>query len=156
MGKLTIANPQQEEPTPSKLVTYESMGIDVAKLSDSIVQDYLGNYKIVSALAQKYGFKYFFFLPPRVSLGNKPLTPEEQKMKRRTESDAALYKLFTAVYQTIERESSKYQNLYSMVHIFDHYDSLIWIDSGHVTPIGNQLIAKRMLDIIQARSSDEK
>ena len=64
MGKLTIANPQQEEPTPSKLVTYESMGIDVAKLSDSIVQDYLGNYKIVSALAQKYGFKYFFFLPP--------------------------------------------------------------------------------------------
>ena len=65
MGKLTIANPQQEEPTPSKLVTYESMGIDVAKLSDLIVQDYLGNYKIVSALAQKYGFKYFFFLPPR-------------------------------------------------------------------------------------------
>ena len=77
-------------------------------------------------------------------------------MKRKAESDAAFYKLFTAVYQTIERESSKYQNLYSMVHIFDHYDSLIWIDAGHVTPIGNQLIAKRMLDIIQARSSDEK
>ena len=74
MGKLTIANPQQKEPTPSKLVTYESMGIDVAKLSDLIVQDYLGNYKIVSALAQKYGFKYFFFLPPSISLGNKPLT----------------------------------------------------------------------------------
>src|SRR5437867_5420650 len=156
MGKLTIANPQQNEPTPSKLVTYESMGIDVAKLSDSIVQDYLGNYKIVSALAQKYGFKYFFFLPPTVSLGNKPLTPEEQEMKHMMESDVALYKLFTAVYQTIERESSNYQNLYSMVHIFDRYDGLLWIDGGHVTPIGNQLISKRMLDVIQARSSDEK
>ena len=167
VGKLTIANPQQKEPghadfldqvapTPSAPVTYQSMGIDVAKLSDSIVQDYLGNYKIVSALAQKYGFKYFFFVPPIVSLGNKPLTREEQKMKSRLESNAALDKLVTAVYQTIERESSKYQNLYSMVHIFDRYDSLIWIDEGHVTPIGNQLIAERMLDIIQARSSDKK
>jgi len=156
IGKLTIANPQQKEPTPSELVTYESMGIDVAKLSDLIVQDYLGNYKIVSTLAQKYGFKYFFFAPPIVSLGNKPLTPEEQEMKYRLESDVAIYKLFTAVYQTIERESSKYQNLYSMVHIFDRYDSLIWIDEGHVTPIGNQVIAERMLDVVQARSSAEK
>jgi len=156
MGKLTIANPQQKEPTPSELITYESMGIDVAKLSDSIVQDYMGNYKIVSALAQKYGFKYFFFLPPILSLGNKPLTPEEQEMKHKTETEAAFYKLLAAVYQTIERKSSKYQNLYSMVHIFDRYDSLIWIDDDHVTPIGNQLIAERMLDVIQARSSDEK
>ena len=156
IGKLTIANPQQKEPTPSELVTYESMGIDVSKLSDLIMQDYLGNYKIVSALAQKYGFKYFFFAPPIVSVGNKSLTPEEQEMKYRLESDVALYKLFTAVYQTFERESSKYQNLYSMVHIFDRYDSLIWIDEGHVTPIGNQVIAERMLDVIQARSSAKK
>jgi hypothetical protein len=110
----------------------------------------------VSGLAQKYGFKYFFFLPPRVFRGNKPLTLEEQEMKHRTETDTAFYKLYTAVYQTIERESSKYQNLYSMVHIFDHYDSLVWIDAAHVTPIGNQLIAARMLDVIQARSSDDK
>jgi len=156
MGKLSIANPQQEEPTPRKLVTYESMGIDVAKLSDLIVQHYLGNHEIVSGLAQKYGFKYFFFLPPRIFRGNKPLTPEEQEMKHGVETEAALYKLYTAVYQTIERESSKYQNLYSMVHIFDRYDSLIWIDAVHVTPIGNQLIAERMLDVIQMRSSDEK
>jgi hypothetical protein len=156
MGKLTIANPQQEEPTPGKLVTYESMGIDVATLSDLIAQDYFGNYKIVSALAQEYGFKYFFFLPPTISRGNKPLTPEEQEMKRRTESEAALHKLSTAVYHAVEKESSKYQNLYSMVHIFDRYDSLMWIDGGHATPIGNQLIAERMLTVIQARSSDEK
>ena len=156
IGKLTIANPQQKKPTPGELVNYESMGIDAAKLSDSIVQDYLGNYEIVGALAQKYGFKYFFFVPPLVSLGNKPLTPEEQEMKYRLESDVALYKLFTAVYQTLERESSKYQNLYSMVHIFDRYDSLIWIDEGHVTPIGNQVIAVRMLDVVQARSSAKK
>ena len=165
VGKLTIANLQQKEPghgefldrlapTPSKPVIYESMGIGVAELSDSIVRNYLQNYEIVSALAREYGFKYFFFAPPIVSLGIKPLTSEEKKMKYRLESDVALDRLVTAVYQRIERESPKYQNLYSMVHIFDRYDGLLWIDEGHVTPIGNQLIAKRMLDIIQARSSN--
>jgi hypothetical protein len=156
MDALTIANPQQEEPTPSKLLTYESMGIDVATLSAAIVQHYLGNTKIVSGLAQKYGFKYFFFLPPRIFRGNKSLTSEEQQMKHRTENNTAFYKLYTAVYQTLERESSQHQNLYSMVHIFDHYDSLIWIDAAHVTPIGNQVIAESMLDVIQPRSSDTK
>jgi len=162
MGKLTIANPQQKgpadlldhiAPTPSEPVNYQSMGIDVAKLSNSIVQDYLGNYNIVSALAREYGFKYFFFAPPIVSLGNKPLTSEEQKMKHRLKSNEALDQLVTTVYQAIERESSSHQNLYSMVYAFDRYDGLVWIDEGHVTPIGNQLIAERMLDIIQARSS---
>ena len=142
MGKLTIANAPQ-----SKLVTYESMGIDVTQLSDLIVQEYLGNYKIVSALAQKYGFKYFFFLPPRIAVGNKPLTAEEQEMKHKIEANVALYKLQVAVYHTLERESATYQNLHSLVHIFDQYASLMWIDSAHTTPIGNQVIAKRMLDL---------
>jgi hypothetical protein len=148
MNKLTIANPQHE-PTENKRVTYETMGIDAATLSDLVVQDYFGNYKIVNALAQKYGFKYFFFLPPRIFRGNKTLTPEEQEMKRETESDAALSKLYNAVYQSVERKSSQYQNFYLMADIFDHYRGLIWIDGAHVTPIGNQLIAARMLDVIQ-------
>jgi lysophospholipase L1-like esterase len=157
MGKLTIANPQQEdEPTAGKLVTYESMGVDVATLSDLIARDYFGGYKIVSALAQEYGFKYFFFVPPTITLGNKPLTPEEQEMKRKEESQTAHHKLSTSVYDIVERESSKYQHLYSMVHVFDPYDSLMWIDGGHATPVGNQVIAEKMLAVIQAQSSDRK
>ena len=156
MGKLSTANPQQEEPGPNKLVTYESLGIDATKLSDLIAQYYLGNYNIVSGLAQEYGFKYFFFLPPRVFRGNKPLTPEEQEMKHRMEIDTAYYKLYTAVYQSIEKKASKYPNFYSMAHTFDHYNALIWIDAVHVTPIGNQIIAARMLDVIQERSTHGK
>jgi len=156
IGTLASANPQQEEPTPSALVTYESMGIDVAGLSDLIVQNYLGNYKIVSALARKYGFTYFFFMPPRLLLGNKPLTPEEQAMQHEAASEAAFAKLSRAVYHTLERASAHYPHLYSMVHIFDHDEALIWIDEVHVTPVGNQLIAASMLDVIQARASDEK
>jgi hypothetical protein len=155
MDKLKIANPQQEL-TENGLMTYESMGIDAAKLSDLVVHDYFGNYKIVSALAQKYGFEYFFFLPPRIFRGNKTLTPEEQEMKRETERDPALSKLYTAVYQAVETKSSQYQNFYLMADIFDHYHGLMWIDGAHVTPIGNRLIAARMLNVIQARSPIKK
>jgi|SoiMethySBSTD1v2_1073268.scaffolds.fasta_scaffold178919_2 lysophospholipase L1-like esterase len=164
VGKLTIANPQQQEagqggfldrvtPTPSGLGTYETSGIDVAKLSESIVENYFRSYEIVKALGQQFGFKYSFIVPPIISRGNKPLTREEEEMKHRLVSNAALDKLVTAVYQKIERESGKYQNLYSMVHIFDRQDELIWIDEGHVTPMGNQLIARRMLEVVQGRSS---
>jgi hypothetical protein len=152
VGKLTIANPHANT-IPSKLITYESMGIDAATLTDLLVQEYFENYKIISALSREYGFKYFFFLPPEITLTNKPLTSEEQEMKRRKESEPALFKLSDAVYQTIEREASKYQNVYSMIHVLDSYDSLMFIDDGHVTPIGNGLIAERMLDVIQPRSS---
>ena len=152
MGKLTIANPRQGEPTATVLVTYESMGIEVAKLNDLIVQTYLENYRIVDALAQKYRFTYLFFLQPIVSRGDKPLTREEQEMKQRVEMDVALNKLLTAVYQTLELRSAEYQNLYTINHIFDEYNSLIWIDPYHVTPVGNQLIAQKMLDVIQGRS----
>jgi len=150
LGKLTIAQPPQHAPTPRQLVTYESMGIDVAALSGSIVQDYMGHYQMVEALAHKYGFKAFFFLPPTLALGHKPLTPEEQAMTQKLESEAALYKLIKAVYHTIERDPAQYAHFYSLVHIFDDCDALMFIDTGHVTPIGNELIAKRMLDIIQA------
>jgi lysophospholipase L1-like esterase len=157
MGKLTIAKPQQEdEPTAGKLVTYESMGVDVATLSDLIARDYFGGYKIVNSLAKEYGFKYFYFVPPTITRGDKPLTPEEQDMKRIEESQTAHHKLSTSVYDIVERESSKYQHLYSMVHVFDPYDSLMWIDGGHATPVGNQVIAEKMLAVIQAQSSDKK
>ena len=148
VGKLAAANPQQPAPTRSELVTYEGRGMDVEKLSESIVNDFFGNYKIVSSLAREYNFKYFFFLPPLITFGNKLLTPEEQEMKQRMESQAGALRLVTAVYQLIERESSKHQNIHSLVHIFDPYDSLIWIDGGHVTPIGNQLIAAKMLAVM--------
>ena len=39
-----------------------------------------------------------------------------------------------------------------MVHIFDRYDFPIFIDVGHVTPIGNQLIAEKILDVMHVNS----
>jgi len=153
LDKLTVANSEQEEATPPKLVTYESMGIDAKKLTASITQDYFEDYKIVTALAEKYRFKYVFLLPPHLLVGNKRLTLEEQKMKKEAERDLAFKTLFTAVYQSLERQSSNYPNVYSMADVFDNSDLSIWIDAGHVTPVGNQLISARIMQLIRAQSS---
>jgi hypothetical protein len=147
-GKLTVGHPGQGEPAPSKLVTYESRGIEVTSLANSIVRNYIENYKIVKALAQTHGFTYFFFLQPIISRGNKSLTGEEQEIKQRLERDVALNKLLTAVYQTLELGAGEFQNLHPIHDVFDGHSSLVWIDPYHVTPVGNQLIAKRILDLM--------
>lgn len=150
VGKLTITSPQQAERRPSEIPPHRS--IDLATLGDRIVQDYLGTYRIVDALARRYGFKYVFFLQPSLLVGNKPLTPEEQGMKREVETDPELESLFRSVYRAFERESGTYRNIHSLVHVFDDCAESIWIDAGHVTPVGNELVARRMLEVAHAAS----
>jgi lysophospholipase L1-like esterase len=172
--RLVVASLKPVSQMDLKLVNYETMGVDVATLSDSVVQSYLNAYKIMDALAQAYGFHYYFFWAPVVYVGEKPLTSEEQKFK--AEGDPALRKLYDAVYQKIELVAPKYvnsysktyifdgytsllwiddeyANLHSMTHIFDGYISLLWIDDAHTTAVGNQLIAKKMLEVITKRYS---
>jgi lysophospholipase L1-like esterase len=153
IGRLTPGRPRPEDRSSRHLATYATMGVDVATLSAAILQEYIGNYQVVTALAQKYGFASFFFVQPIVSMGRKPLTNEEQEIKQRLEMDEAVNKLCTSVYHQMELESTKLPALYSMVHLFDGYDSLLWIDEAHVTPRGNQLVAEEMLDVITAHGS---
>jgi hypothetical protein len=122
------------------------MGIDTGTLSDSVVEKYISNYKIVHALAREYGFKSVFFWQPFITLGDKSLTGEEQEMKRVL--DPALVDLYESVYRRVQQLAEKYENLYYIVNIFDAYEPLVWIDEAHVTPEGNRLIAEKMLQVI--------
>ena len=148
--RLVVTSLKPVAQTDMKLVNYETMGIDLATLSDAVVQMYLNNYKIVAALAQGYGFQYHFFWAPVIYFGEKPLTSEEQEIKLRDE-DPALLKLYDAVYQKIELMAPEYENLYDMAHIFDGYKSFLWIDWTHTTLVGNQLIAQKMLEVVTKR-----
>jgi len=141
---------RQEVPSTPKFLTYETMGIDAESLSNSIIQTYLSNYKIVDGLAQKYGFKSFFFWPPHITVGAKPLTTEEWELKRSL--DPALAKLYLSVYRKIEPLVPECKNLIYMGAIYDDYKPLLWLDDTHVTPVGNELITQKMLEVLRARS----
>jgi len=154
--KSLVAKLGVEAQNSPKPLTYETRGIDAATLSNWIVQNYLGNYELVSALAQKYGFNYLLFWQPVISIGEKPLTREEQTMKRLLESQRGLSKLYDVVYRRMELESSRSKNLYYLGHIFDKHNSQIWIDEWHITPAGNQLVAQKMLDAVTVRMNGKK
>jgi lysophospholipase L1-like esterase len=141
-----LAELRQKPQNSTDLVTYKSMGIDTATLSDSVVETYLSNYEIVDALAKKYGFKFFFFWQPVILIGDKPLTSEEQDMRRQMEP--TFIELHESVYRRARRMANKYDNFYYIAEIFDSVDSGIWIDYAHVTPIGNRLIAEKMFGVI--------
>jgi hypothetical protein len=144
-----VSKLRQEVPSTPKLLTYETMGMDAESLSDSIIQTYLSNYKIVHGLAQKYGFKSFFFWPPHITVGEKPLTAEEWELKRSL--DPALAKLYLSVYRKIEPLVPECKNLVYLGAIYDDYKFLLWLDDTHVTPVGNELIAQKMLEELRAR-----
>ena len=141
---------RQEVPSTPKFLTYETMGITTESLSDSIIQTYLSNYKIVDGLAKKYGFKSFFFWPPFITIGAKPLTSEEWELKRSV--DSAQAKLYFSVYRRIELLVPEYKNLTYMGAIYDNCKFLLWLDDAHVTPVGNELIAQKMIEVLRARS----
>jgi hypothetical protein len=147
--KRLLAELRQNPPNSADLLTYKTMGIDTGTLSDAVVDKYSGNYKIVHALAREYGFEALFFWQPFIAVGNKSLTDEEQEMKR--SSDPALIELYKSVYARVEQLAKKYENIYYIADIFDKYEPLIWIDSAHVTAVGNRLIAQKMVQVIMNR-----
>lgn len=131
------------------LLTYESRGVDPTHLSNSVLHTYLSNYGIVDGIAQKYGFSFFFFWPPYIGVGKKPLTPDEENLKHNV--DPALAKLYLLAYRDIEQFTSERKNLIYLGRIFDGHEPLLWLDEVHVTPDGNKLIAQRMLQTLKAR-----
>ncbi len=150
--KRAAAKIKTKEPEASER-TYQTMGIDTDSLADSVAQIYLNNYKIVGTLAQEYGFEHFFFWQPVISIGEKQLTTEEQEM--RSGVDQARVDLCDAVYRNIELAAPEYENLYHITDVFDEQDAQIWIDWAHVTPVGNQLIAQEMLDVMKNQLAGE-
>jgi lysophospholipase L1-like esterase len=153
--KRVVAKLRQTSRHRTDLVTYKTLGVDTATLSDTVVEKYTSNYAIVDALAQKYGFKFLFFWQPVISIGDKPLTSEEQEMRRTMalrDPESLVIELFEAVYRRVQQVAKQYENLYYIAEIFDSLDSEIWIDATHVTPVGNRLIAEKMFGVIMGRN----
>jgi hypothetical protein len=51
--------------TPTQTV-YGYPPVDIDRLSDSLIRSYLNNYDIVKALAEAYGFEYYWFWQPHI------------------------------------------------------------------------------------------
>lgn len=142
----------EELTTRQEGITFEELGVDAETLAGETVQTYLGNYEIVDALAQSYGFDYYFFWQPAIMVGDKPLTPEEEIFKHEIDHFPTITNLFEPTYRRMEKVTTDYPHLYYIADIFDEIETQLWIEHTHITPEGNKMIAERMLEVIRDSS----
>ena len=117
------------------------------ELVSKVTRAYLANYSSVTAMASRYGFKSFFFLQPGLFIGQKvPTTDERQMLLTFNYSAPGFVDFLHRVYQDIQVQSAGEKNLHFLTHAFDADSRQIYIDVIHITPEGNQRIARLIAD----------
>ena len=111
-------------------------------------ENYLQNVRLIQSLSEQYGFRYAILWQPLIYEGNKPLDLYERQI-RETAVRAApgLPLLYRKVTDLVV--SAGNPHFVSLIDVFDHCPEEIFIDYGHTNPIGNRLIAERMLEAIR-------
>jgi len=120
---------------------YQMMGIEADRLGTEVARRYLGNLRIMEALAAGYGFEFHMFWQPMIFLGDKPLAEDESAM--RASLDPTFLELAEVVYDEVFATSNR--NLVDLSSTFDDDSSLRWFDGVHVFPEANTIIAEEML-----------
>lgn len=112
-------------------------------LAGAVVDTWVANYHMATALAREYGFEVAFYWQPFLAVGNKRLTAEERLM---VDDRARVVPLGREVYQRIQALSPELPRMQYLGDIFDADTALVWIDMVHVTPEANERVAHRMID----------
>jgi lysophospholipase L1-like esterase len=53
-----------------------------------------------------------------------------------------------STYQFIRSEAANRSNLYYIADVFENTQETVYNDGGHLTPVGNRIVAEKMVDII--------
>jgi lysophospholipase L1-like esterase len=129
------------KPPPPAMISEE----DVKRQFDVA---YLKNIDTVELLAREYGFACTFFWQPVIYVEHKPLTPEEQQIRRYI---GHLFpgeeQLFQKMYG-LARADSRPHSFY-IADVFDNARGTLYIDDWHVGPEGNRLVAERMYEVLR-------
>ncbi|MEM6281366.1 MAG: hypothetical protein AAF787_04160 [Chloroflexota bacterium] len=124
---------------------------DNSILAAQTADAYLLNIEIVDRLAETYGFEYAFFWQPVIAAGDKPLTPEEESLAGGLGDAESLY---IQTYQLIEQHADDTENLYYIADAFDGVEQFIYADPFHIVPEGNEIIANRILQVMNLQQGE--
>jgi lysophospholipase L1-like esterase len=131
------------------VLAYQRSGVDTKTLTNGIVRSYLGNYEIIRALADAYGFRVQFFWQTSLFTDTKPLTEVESSIKRAADrAYPGLADLFRRVGAEVEEKSRRRPYIHHITDVFRNRPEQIFIDPFHVTIQGNELIVTAMQEFI--------
>ncbi|PYV67615.1 MAG: hypothetical protein DMG97_26860 [Acidobacteria bacterium] len=120
----------------------------VAAMARITYENYLKNMEIVELLGRHYGFSCFFFWQPTLFAGHKPMTGHERHAQRLEEQGhpgvgelmRVTYDLFRAIRQP---------DFFYLADIFNRDEENRFLDFSHVGPAGNQLVERRMFEVLE-------
>lgn len=123
---------------------------DVPDLARATVRCYLDNVHLVEALGREYKFEPVFFWEPTLSTGNKKLTTEEEQARAGARKQTpGLEELNQTVYALLKAEARP--PVFPIADALDSTTNTVYFDEAHVTAEGNQLVAQRMFEVLQAQ-----
>ena len=126
---------------------------NVDNLAKVTVENYRANMKVVAALSAEYGFRYVSFWEPMALSGNKPLSAAERDMLVSIEHETpGLPELTRRTYDLMF--SVPDSHIINISDTFDHINSDVYMEVGHITPEGNRQVALRILKTL--RKSDKE
>ena len=133
-----------------KAVPMELSDEKLAEKAKATLDNYEANIRLIAALGRAYGFKPYFFWEPVLAYGSRNKNPLEEILNThplfasRDENRAV-----AAVYREAERRASLKNNFYFLGHIFDPVRDPIYVDTVHVGPRGNEIVAEAMARIVR-------
>ena len=127
----------------------------LSRLARETVDVCLANHRIVLALAKEYGFRAHFFWQPYLIHDRKPVAPLEEEMLRRSGRWAETFRIFAAAAN--ERVAAMVSPEFTdLSGCFEGIQHQLYTDLVHVTPEGNDLVARDMLEIIRPSLIDSR
>ncbi len=134
-------------PQGDQSITYESLGVDSETLAGAVAQHHAEQRAFAARLAESYGFDLFWFWQPMITTTNKPLTDYETRT--RDGLDTALITLYRETHTQISGADA---DLIDLSRVLDAVEGELWIDSAHVIPEANTVIADAIAEIMLSAS----
>jgi lysophospholipase L1-like esterase len=122
-------------------------------LANAVVDTYVGNVRLVKALARDYGFQVVFFWQPTI-YSKKILSPDEERWRltgsRRQGAPAFAeeYRAFNEAFKQ-RMKSARIDDVYDLSDTFANEARTIYIDRFHMSEIGNNAVAEAMVATLE-------
>jgi hypothetical protein len=107
----------------------------------------------VCDLGKNNGFESIIMLQPTLTFGEKPLTKQEYS-NYLTDTDHFGYKMSLKKdtydqYVKVMNELSNCTNTFDLRNVFENTTEPVYYDGGHMVDNGNEIIAKRIFDLLK-------
>lgn len=117
-----------------------------------MLDEYRENIRIIRALGQEYGFRSFHFWQPSMFNTGKQLTHAELPRADVNQDVHKLAQLANDIVGEVASEQGFFQTtpVVSINNALDNISETVFLDSAHVTPIGNEAVADAIMRSISA------